>query len=90
MNNSPSRSARHSPSSRLICVERQVLHRYYQSGTVSEIGHVIEHRQRERGSNFLDLLRKARLRYGHERYDIGAIFLGPVTARFSRPSGPKR
>ena len=77
-----SHSGRRSPP-RLICVERQVLHKHYQSGAVSTIGRVIERRQHERGSNFLDLLRKARLLYGRKRYDIGAIILGPVIARFS-------
>ncbi len=67
------------------CAEREVLHKDYRAGTISAIGRVIERRGRERGSNFLDLLRKARLRYGREPYDIGAIFLGAVTARLRRP-----
>jgi hypothetical protein len=61
--------------------EREVLHMDYQSGAVQAIGRVIERRRRERGRNYLDLLRKARLRYGRSPYDIGAIFLGHVVAR---------
>lgn len=53
----------------------------YRSGAVQAIGRVIERRRRERGHNYLDLLRKARLRYGRSPYDIGAIFLGQVIAR---------
>lgn len=67
-------------------VEREVLHMDYQSGAVQAIGRVIERRRRERGRNYLDLLRKARLRYGRSPYDIGAIFLGHVVARFRAPS----
>ena len=68
--------------------EREVLHKDYRAGTISAIGRIIERRGRERGSNFLDLLRKARLRYGREPYDIGAIFLGAITARLRRPFRP--
>lgn len=62
-------------------IEREVLHMDYRSGAVQAIGRVIERRRRERGRNYLDLLRKARLRYGRSPYDIGAIFLGQVIAR---------
>ncbi len=58
----------------------------YRSGVVHAIGRVIERRRRERGRNYLDLLRKARLRYGQSPYDIGAIFLGQVIARLRTPS----
>lgn len=72
-------------------VEREVLHKHYQSGTISTIGRIIERRRQERGSNFLDLLRKARLYYGRAPYDIGAIFLGRITARLTRsPRFPLR
>ena len=72
-------------------VEREVLHKHYQSGTISTIGRIIERRRQERGSNFLDLLRKARLYYGRAPYDIGAIFLGRITARLARsPRFPLR
>lgn len=70
-------------------VEREVLHMDYQSGSVLAIGRVIERRRRERGSNYLDLLRKARLRYGRSPYDIGAIFLGHVVARLRTPASPR-
>ncbi len=72
-------------------VEREVLHKNYQSGTIAAIGRIIERRRQERGSNFLDLLRKARLYYGRAPYDIGAIFLGRITARLTRsPRSPLR
>jgi len=71
---------------RATCAERVVLHTHYPSGTVSVIGRIVECRQRERGSNYFDLLRKARLQYGRGRYDIGAIFLGPVTSHLRRPA----
>jgi hypothetical protein len=67
-------------------MEREVLHMDYQSGAIQSIGRVIEHRRRERGRNYLDLLRKARLRYGRSPYDIGAIFLGQVIARLRTPA----
>lgn len=70
-------------------VEREVLHMDYQSGAVLAIGRVIERRRRERGRNYLDLLRKARLRYGRSPYDIGAIFLGHVVARLRVAASPK-
>lgn len=66
------------------CAERAVLHKDYRSGAITTIGRVIERRRAERGRNFLDLLRKARLLYGRAPYDIGAIFLGSVTARLRR------
>ena len=69
--------------------EREVLHMDYRSGTVRAIGRVIERRRRERGRNYLDLLRKARLRYGRSPYDIGAIFLGHVVARLRAPASPR-
>lgn len=58
--------------------EWNVLHRDYQRGETEEIGRVIERRRAERGNNFLDLLRKARLRFCRPNLDIGAIFLGGV------------
>jgi hypothetical protein len=70
-------------------VEREVLHMDYRSGAVRAIGRVIERRRRERGRNYLDLLRKARLRYGRSGYDIGAIFLGQVVARLRAPASPR-
>lgn len=66
--------------------EREVLHMDYRSGAVQAIGRVIERRRRERGRNYFDLLRKARLRYGRSPYDIGAIFLGQVVARLRAPT----
>jgi len=85
----PRRNTGSSAASR--CTEREVLHKDYRAGTISAIGRVIERRGRERGSNFLDLLRKARLQYGRSPYDIGAIFLGAVTAQLRlRPSPPFR
>lgn len=68
-------------------IEREVLHKDYRSGAVRTIGRVIERRRYERGRNYLDLLRKARLRYGHAPYDIGAIFLGRTTGRLRSPAG---
>lgn len=70
-------------------VEREVLHMDYRSGTIRAIGRVIERRRCERGRNYLDLLRKARLRYGRSPYDIGAIFLGHVVARLRVPTSPR-
>lgn len=67
-------------------LEREVLHMNYQSGAIQAIGRVIERRRRERGRNYLDLLQKARLRYGRFPYDIGAIFLGQVIARLRTPT----
>ncbi len=66
-------------------MEREVLHMDYRSGAIVAIGRVIERRHRERGRNYLDLLQKARLRYGRSPYDIGAIFLGQVIARLRTP-----
>lgn len=71
------------------CDERDVLHRDYRSGLVRAIGRVVERRCRERGRNYLDLLRKARLRYGRPPHDIGAIFLGPVSAKLRTPTPPR-
>jgi hypothetical protein len=58
--------------------EWTVLHKNYQTGEVREIGRVLERRRAERGKNFIDLIRKARLNYGKPPLDIGAIFLGSV------------
>ncbi|HEX9759110.1 MAG TPA: hypothetical protein VGB26_15155 [Nitrospiria bacterium] len=58
--------------------EWTVLHKNYQTGEIREIGRVIERRIMERGNNFLDLIRKARLNYGRRPFDIGAIFLGNI------------
>jgi len=55
-----------------------VLHKNYQTGEIGEIGRVIERRIMERGNNFLDLIRKARLNFGKPPFDIGAIFLGNI------------
>lgn len=71
------------------CDERDVLHMDYRSGLVRAIGRVVERRHRERGRNYLDLLRKARLRYGRPPHDIAAIFLGPVSAKL-RVHAPRR
>lgn len=65
-------------------IEREVLHKDYRSGTITTIGLIIERRRLDRGRNFFDLLRKARLRYGGPPYDIGAIFLGSITTRLTR------
>ncbi|MBI3608533.1 MAG: hypothetical protein HY207_11255 [Nitrospirae bacterium] len=75
-----------SPPSAMM--EREVLHKDYRSGTIAAIGRIIERRRQERGSNFLDLLRKARLHYGGAPYDMGAIFLGRITARLARSPRP--
>lgn len=74
-----------SASTSTHCEERDVLHMDYRSGLVRAIGRVVERRRRERGRNYLDLLRKARLRYGRPPHDIGAIFLGPVGAMLRTP-----
>ncbi len=58
--------------------EWTVLHKNYQTGEITEIGRVIERRKAERGKNFIDLIRKARLNYGKPPLDIGAIFLGSI------------
>jgi hypothetical protein len=71
------------------CEERNVLHMDYRSGLVHAIGRVVERRRSERGRNYLDLLRKARLRYGRPPHDIGAIFLGPVNAMLRTTPPPR-
>ncbi len=58
--------------------EWTVLYKNYQTGEIQEIGRVIERRLWERGNNFLNLIRKARLHYAKPPLDIGAIFLGHV------------
>lgn len=70
--------------------EWSVLYKNYQSGEISQIGRIIERRRMERGNNYLDLIRKARLNYGKPPFDIGAIFLGDVVGEvrnaFFKPS----
>ncbi len=60
-----------------------VLYKNYMTGEVGEIGRIIERRRFERGNNYLDLLRKARLLYNRKGFDIAGIFLGRPVAEIS-------
>lgn len=61
----------------------QVLYKNYLTGEVGEIGRIIERRRFDRGHNYLDLLRKARLQYSKKVFDIAGIFLGRAIAEIS-------